>query len=308
MVTFRAILRGTIQVPTLTSDVVLKLRLLIYVAFNLQVRPGTQPGQKVDIISIDFSDKLLFRLKLPMVKAAIKVSQRGIYFEITYSDLIVDVHQMRQIISNAKLRGPNDVANLAYLLGLSMERAKAVISKNCRSLLTNALRRKHFFKEAIRVEAVSSSINLWDLEISNQSFNIVDVKPANMEDLTVKPILFWYFSLLLSLLKAYASSVLFNIFAKVMVIVMSIIAEVIASAEFHPTHCNMLAYSSSKGSIRLIDLRHQLCVILMPNCNWCFLAHVMSDYMLFQSVDEIMKIVEEAKVAPRVSRPIRGFG
>ncbi|KAK8300246.1 hypothetical protein V6Z11_D05G370300 [Gossypium hirsutum] len=58
-------------------------------------------------------------------------------------------------------------------------------------------------------------INLWNLEISNQSFNIVDVKPANMEDLT----------------------------------------EVITSAEFHPTHCNMLAYSSSKGSIRLIDLR-----------------------------------------------------
>ncbi|KAI9196104.1 hypothetical protein LWI28_021043 [Acer negundo] len=27
-------------------------------------------------------------------------------------------------------------------------------------------------------------INLWNLEISNQSFNIVDVKPANMEDLT----------------------------------------------------------------------------------------------------------------------------
>ncbi|KAG6792434.1 hypothetical protein POTOM_001583 [Populus tomentosa] len=58
-------------------------------------------------------------------------------------------------------------------------------------------------------------INLWNLEISNQSFNIVDVKPANMEDLT----------------------------------------EVITSAEFHPSHCNMLAYSSSKGSIRLIDMR-----------------------------------------------------
>ncbi|KAM1118421.1 hypothetical protein ACFX2B_042138 [Malus domestica] len=58
-------------------------------------------------------------------------------------------------------------------------------------------------------------INLWNLEISNQSFNIVDMKPVNMEDLT----------------------------------------EVITSAEFHPTHCNMLAYSSSKGSIRLIDLR-----------------------------------------------------
>ncbi|KAM0892299.1 hypothetical protein ACQ4PT_025839 [Festuca glaucescens] len=58
-------------------------------------------------------------------------------------------------------------------------------------------------------------INLWNLEISNQSFNIVDVKPTNMEDLT----------------------------------------EVITSAEFHPSHCNMLAYSSSKGSIRLVDLR-----------------------------------------------------
>ncbi|KAG9456566.1 hypothetical protein H6P81_001074 [Aristolochia fimbriata] len=65
------------------------------------------------------------------------------------------------------------------------------------------------------ISADDLRINLWNLEISNQSFNIVDVKPANMEDLT----------------------------------------EVITSAEFHPTHCNMLAYSSSKGSIRLIDMR-----------------------------------------------------
>ncbi|KAL3631978.1 Serine/threonine protein phosphatase 2A 55 kDa regulatory subunit B beta isoform [Castilleja foliolosa] len=65
------------------------------------------------------------------------------------------------------------------------------------------------------ISADDLRLNLWNLEISNQSFNIVDVKPTNMEDLT----------------------------------------EVITSAEFHPTHCNMLAYSSSKGSIRLIDLR-----------------------------------------------------
>ncbi|XP_039004448.1 protein GAMETOPHYTE DEFECTIVE 1-like [Hibiscus syriacus] len=129
---------------------------------------------EVDIISIDLSDKLPFRLKLPMVKAAFK---RGVRFEIAYSDLIVDAHRRGQMISNAKLmldrtrgksiifssaapsvcevEGPNDVANLASLLGLSMERAKAAISKNCRNLLTNALIRKHFFKEAIRVEPVS---------------------------------------------------------------------------------------------------------------------------------------------------------
>ncbi|XP_058081792.1 serine/threonine protein phosphatase 2A 55 kDa regulatory subunit B beta isoform-like isoform X2 [Magnolia sinica] len=65
------------------------------------------------------------------------------------------------------------------------------------------------------ISADDLRINLWNLEISNQSFNIVDVKPVNMEDLT----------------------------------------EVITSAEFHPTHCNMLAYSSSKGTIRLIDMR-----------------------------------------------------
>lgn len=32
-----------------------------------------------------------------------------------------------------ELRGPYDVANLSSLLGLSMERAKAAVSKNCRS-------------------------------------------------------------------------------------------------------------------------------------------------------------------------------
>ncbi|CAH2036415.1 unnamed protein product [Thlaspi arvense] len=65
------------------------------------------------------------------------------------------------------------------------------------------------------ISADDLRINLWNLEVSDQSFNIVDVKPSKMEDLS----------------------------------------EVITAAEFHPTYCNMLAYSSSKGSIRLIDLR-----------------------------------------------------
>ncbi|CAJ0564909.1 unnamed protein product, partial [Mesorhabditis spiculigera] len=58
-------------------------------------------------------------------------------------------------------------------------------------------------------------VNLWHLEITNESFNIVDIKPANMEELT----------------------------------------EVITAAEFHPTKCNEFVYSSSKGSIRLCDMR-----------------------------------------------------
>mmetsp|Transcript_39838 Transcript_39838/g.78313 ORF Transcript_39838/g.78313 Transcript_39838/m.78313 type:complete len:458 (+) Transcript_39838:56-1429(+) len=58
-------------------------------------------------------------------------------------------------------------------------------------------------------------INLWNMEVSHESFNIVDVKPCNLEELT----------------------------------------EVITSATFHPTHCNLLIHSSSRGSIRLVDLR-----------------------------------------------------
>uniref|UniRef100_A0A674N4E7 Serine/threonine-protein phosphatase 2A 55 kDa regulatory subunit B n=1 Tax=Takifugu rubripes TaxID=31033 RepID=A0A674N4E7_TAKRU len=58
-------------------------------------------------------------------------------------------------------------------------------------------------------------INLWNLEITDCSFNIVDIKPANMEELT----------------------------------------EVITASEFHPEHCNTFVYSSSKGTLRLCDMR-----------------------------------------------------
>ncbi|KAL1558623.1 ribonuclease P [Salvia divinorum] len=148
------------------------------------VRPTRQDAfdqacqtSEVDMISIDFSkmDSFSFRLRQPMIKAAIK---RGLYFEITYSDLIGDAESKRKMISNCKLlvdwtrgknliicsdassatelRGPQDVANLFFMLGLSRERAKAAISSNCRSLLANAIRKKHFYKEAVKVEEVPS--------------------------------------------------------------------------------------------------------------------------------------------------------
>nr|GEV53163.1 polymerase/histidinol phosphatase-like protein [Tanacetum cinerariifolium] len=75
--------------------------------------------------------------------------------------LLVDWTRGKNIIlssaapSVTELRGPYDVANLACLLGFSMERAKASVSETCRSLLENALRKKKFYKEAIRVELIS---------------------------------------------------------------------------------------------------------------------------------------------------------
>jgi serine/threonine-protein phosphatase 2A regulatory subunit B len=39
------------------------------------------------------------------------------------------------------------------------------------------------------ISADDLRINLWNLEVSDQSFNIVDIKPVNMEDLTGMAIL-----------------------------------------------------------------------------------------------------------------------
>ena len=79
------------------------------------------------------------------------------------------------------------------------------------------------------------------MEITDQSFNIVDIKPANMEELT----------------------------------------EVITASEFHPKECNHFVYSSSKGTIRLCDMRSAaLCdnhakrkgfvIVFVEFSNWIF--------------------------------------
>mmetsp|Transcript_11531 Transcript_11531/g.34617 ORF Transcript_11531/g.34617 Transcript_11531/m.34617 type:complete len:491 (+) Transcript_11531:241-1713(+) len=65
------------------------------------------------------------------------------------------------------------------------------------------------------ISADDLRVNLWNLNVNDQSFNVVDIKPANMEDLT----------------------------------------EVITAAEFHPSHCSVFAFSSSKGCIRVADMR-----------------------------------------------------
>lgn len=76
-------------------------------------------------------------------------------------------------------------------------------------------------------------INLWNLNIQDQSFNIVDIKPANMEELT----------------------------------------EVITAAEFHPQSCNWFMFASSKGTIKLSDMResalcdqHAKCTCIHRSC------------------------------------------
>ncbi|KAK6786152.1 hypothetical protein RDI58_014677 [Solanum bulbocastanum] len=207
---FRQYTRLTVVVDSSSQASALNSGNPILKSYNIvAVRPLNQQAfeqacqvSEVDIIAIDFSDKLPFRLKQSMVKAAI---QRGVYFEITYSSLISDAQMRRQTISNAKLlvdwtrgknllfssaapsvtelRGPYDVANLASLLGLQLERAKAALSKNCRTVITNALRKKCYHKEAIKVEPLTSGIkepefddwlNKWDPISSGEGDLLLD--------------------------------------------------------------------------------------------------------------------------------------
>lgn len=58
-------------------------------------------------------------------------------------------------------------------------------------------------------------VNLWNLNAGGNGFNILDIKPENMEDLT----------------------------------------EVITAAEFHPKHCHLFMHSSSRGIVKMCDLR-----------------------------------------------------
>lgn len=58
-------------------------------------------------------------------------------------------------------------------------------------------------------------INLWNVGNNHEAFGIVDIKPENMEELT----------------------------------------EVITCSDFHPHSCNVIIYSTSKGIIRMGDLR-----------------------------------------------------
>ncbi|KAF8057941.1 PP2AB2 [Scenedesmus sp. PABB004] len=69
--------------------------------------------------------------------------------------------------------------------------------------------------QATFLSADDLRINLWSLEEQRAAFTLVDLKPPNMDDL----------------------------------------AEVITSVQFHPSHCATLAYASSRGCVRLADMR-----------------------------------------------------
>ncbi|ORX80935.1 PHP domain-like protein, partial [Anaeromyces robustus] len=111
----------------------------------------------IDIISLDFSTRLPFYLKLPMVNLAI---ERGIHFEISYGASLRDISARKHLISNAanlvrvtrgkniiisseaqkalEIRGPYDVINLSSIFGLNQALAKNCLTRNCRNVILHS--------------------------------------------------------------------------------------------------------------------------------------------------------------------------
>jgi len=127
---------------------------------------------------------------------------------------------LKVVAENNLTDRPDPNAYLDYLRLPRMQHHDTIVAATPRRVYSNA--------HAYHINSISPNsdvetfisaddlrINLWNLDIADQSFNIVDIKPVNMEELT----------------------------------------EVITAAEFHPSHCNIFMYSSSKGTIKLGDMR-----------------------------------------------------
>ncbi len=123
-------------------------------------------------------------------------------------------------LSFTEMRSQYSKADSSSLLLPKMNKLGSVISATPRRVYSNS--------HAYHINSISLSsdeetflsaddlrINVWNLHKGGVGFNVVDIKPENMEDLT----------------------------------------EVITCAEFHPTSCHIFMHSSSRGNVKLCDLR-----------------------------------------------------
>lgn len=103
---------------------------------------------------------------------------------MTYSNLILQVTSNETSLS-ARCRRVYAHAHDYHINSISNNRFQYQVSSPNNYINYNLLIMCHVISDGETfVSADDLRINLWNLEISNQSFNIVDVKPTNMEDLT----------------------------------------------------------------------------------------------------------------------------
>jgi len=116
---------------------------------------------EIDIISLDLSARLPFKIKLPNIKQAFS---RGIFFELSIGQSLRDISSRRYFLSHMlmlvkqtkgrniimssdankvmHLRAPRDLMNIGVLLGIKENVAKTTVSDNCYAILDHARARK----------------------------------------------------------------------------------------------------------------------------------------------------------------------
>lgn len=144
----------------------------------------------------------------------------------TVSHMNLDSSQRAQACAGPySLDGAAGPGSLPYPI---IERLRLPIMSTCDQVVTATTKRTYSNAHAYDIKSIAPNsdgetflscddlrVNLWNLNISNSCFNIVDVKPSSMETLT----------------------------------------EVITSADAHPIDCHTFMYTSSRGSVRLGDMR-----------------------------------------------------
>ena len=129
--------------------------------------------------------------------------------------------------------------------------------------------------------------------MENKSFNIVDIKPDNMEDLTevfldLHRCAFCrahrrgcFLLLDAHCIRCHSFGTAHGDWA---------LRQVISLATFHPIHCNIFAYSTSRGVIRLADMRRS------AQCNnHAQLFHEPDDYSKRTFFSEIISSISDIK-------------
>ncbi|OLY80576.1 Ribonuclease P protein subunit p30 [Smittium mucronatum] len=129
--------------------------------------------EAVDLISIDFSCRLPFILKLKTISQAIS---KGFFFELSYSEAISDSSKRRFWLSNSisligasrgsnlvfssgspsyfDLRSPYDVTNLFTLAGISASDSKQSLSESPRLCLIHSFDRRFVHKSVAMAQRI----------------------------------------------------------------------------------------------------------------------------------------------------------
>eukprot|EP01028_Stygiella_incarcerata_P006560 TRINITY_DN267_c1_g2_i1.p1 TRINITY_DN267_c1_g2~~TRINITY_DN267_c1_g2_i1.p1 ORF type:complete len:451 (-),score=86.25 TRINITY_DN267_c1_g2_i1:533-1885(-) len=140
----------------------------------------------------------------------------------------VNEHQSQEVVSMSTGKGPSGAFGAG--VGTMPIRRLALPKITYGEIVVSAHQKRVFSNaHAYHINSISLSsdkqtflsaddlrVNLWHIGLAEQSFNVVDIKPESLDE----------------------------------------VFEVITTASFHPSHCSLFLYSTSRGATKLCDVRN----------------------------------------------------